>query len=256
MRLRHWRAAALLAALSLPAAAQENIGVTSAVQQRVVGSLGTQQRTLGPGDSVFQNETIATDAVSSSQLLFRDQTSLSVGPSSSVVLDEFVYDPRAANARVSMSMGRGVARFVTGVLQSQSYQIRTPTATIGVRGTTFDLFVAENGDTTVVIRSGAVEVAGRNAPGSVRLANAGQAVTVRSGQPPTPPGPVPPDVALALTRIPGVTSFAGGVPGAPPQPGGLPIPAQTVTEGIRDVIRPPPPPPQPSVSCSRLSTSC
>src|SRR5262249_55901054 len=106
------------------------------------------------GDGVFQNEIIGTNDVSSSQLLFLDETTLTVGPNSNVTLDEFVYDPRPGASKVTMTIGKGVTRFVTGVLQSNSYEIRTPTATIGVRGTILLIFVGDDGVTSVEVQDG------------------------------------------------------------------------------------------------------
>ena len=49
-------------------------------------------------------------------------------------------------------------RFVSGRMASQSYKVRTPTATLGVRGTDFVVAVAEDGSTTVSVISGEVEM--------------------------------------------------------------------------------------------------
>ena len=71
--------------------------------------------------------------------MFEDQTKLEIGALSEVVLDRFVYDPNRSNSEVAVSVAKGIARFTTGVLAHESYKINTPTATIGVRGTTLDL---------------------------------------------------------------------------------------------------------------------
>ncbi len=60
-----------------------------------------------------------------------------VGAKSEVKLDRFVYDPNSGNGKVVMNAGKGVFRFVSGSQNSKSYQINTPVATIGVRGTVF-----------------------------------------------------------------------------------------------------------------------
>ena len=53
------------------------------------------------GDAVFQNQTIATDASGIGQFEFRDETKLAVGPGSTVVLDNFVYDSDTSKAKWS-----------------------------------------------------------------------------------------------------------------------------------------------------------
>jgi hypothetical protein len=153
--IRRLLGAGLVAVLAFPALAQpQNVGVAAAVKEQVTGSLGAQQRQLARGDGVFQNEIIGTNDVSSSQLLFLDETTLTVGPNSNVTLDEFVYDPRPGASKVTMTIGKGVTRFVTGVLQTNSYEIKTPTATIGVRGTILLIFVSDTGVTSIEVQDG------------------------------------------------------------------------------------------------------
>lgn len=127
---------ALIAAFALVsngASAQTKIGVAVAVKNQVLG--GGQQ--LANGGGVHADEIIKTGDSSSAQLLFLDQTSLLVGSKSEVKLDRFVYDPAGGNGKVVMNAGKGVFRFVSGSQNKKSYQINTPVATIGVRGTVF-----------------------------------------------------------------------------------------------------------------------
>lgn len=126
----------LTAALALfagGASAQTKIGVAATVRNQVQG--GGQP--LLAGGNVHADELIKTGDGSSTQLLFVDQTTLLVGAKSEVKLDRFVYDPSRGNGQVVMNAGKGVFRFVSGSQNSKSYQINTPVATIGVRGTVF-----------------------------------------------------------------------------------------------------------------------
>jgi hypothetical protein len=70
-----------------------------------------------------------------------DRTKLSVGASAQVKLDRFVYDVSGSPRTVVLTAAKGVARFVSGSGPSSAYQVRTPHATIGVRGTVFDVLV-------------------------------------------------------------------------------------------------------------------
>ena len=83
-------------------------------------------------------------------MLFLDETSLSVGPRSDVTLDHFIYDANRGTGRMVLSASRGALRFVSGSMESRSYQIRTPVATVGVRGTVFDLLVTRNASGRIV----------------------------------------------------------------------------------------------------------
>jgi ferric-dicitrate binding protein FerR (iron transport regulator) len=140
MRIWDWAKSAclglgtILALQASPAFAEGKIGVAAAVQNQVFGNA----QPLSNGSSVFANERISTGDASTAQLLFVDQTNLAVGPKSEVVLDRFVYNPNG-KGNVVLRTGRGVFRFVSGSQDPASYQVRTPVATIGVRGTMFNV---------------------------------------------------------------------------------------------------------------------
>ena len=178
---RYCLALALLALLALNtslAFAQSRIGSAATVTNQVEGILRGSARSLAAGSDVHANELVRTQDASVAELVFLDNTNLSIGPRSSVTLDRFVYDPDGRTGRVVVNATRGVFRFVTGSQPPQNYTIRTPIATIGVRGTVFDLLVESN-RIVVVLVSGEVIVstAGR----SVRLSVPGTAVTVYAG---------------------------------------------------------------------------
>src|SRR5580704_11209474 len=118
------------------ALADQEIGNTQVVVNDVRGVIGTQEpAVLHAGIDVFQNEVVRTGEKSASRVKFQDNTDLSVGPSSEVTLDHFVFDPDPTKSQVALSIAKGVARFTTGSLPKSAYRISTPTATIGVRGT-------------------------------------------------------------------------------------------------------------------------
>jgi hypothetical protein len=93
---------------------------------------------------------------------FLDQTKLSIGASAQVKLDRFVYDISGGTRTVVLTAAKGVARFVSGTGPSSAYQVRTPHAIIGVRGTVFDVLVQAS-RTVVVHGQGAIEVCARAA---------------------------------------------------------------------------------------------
>src|ERR1700681_2759864 len=93
-----------------PALAEGKIGVAATVQNQVFGN----SQPLSTGSSIFVNERIRTGEASTTQLQFVDQTNLSVGPKSEVVLDRFVYDPNRGKGSVVVQTGRGAFRWVSG----------------------------------------------------------------------------------------------------------------------------------------------
>ena len=135
-----------------------DIGAATAVTTLVAGARGDEEVPLKVGDKVFQDETITTDDKGVGQFEFGDRTRIAIGPGSTVVLDHFVYDGKATASNVVISLSKGAFRFVTGQSSHQAYTIKTAAATIGVRGTVFDVYVAENGELAVAMLQGSVEV--------------------------------------------------------------------------------------------------
>jgi hypothetical protein len=117
----------------------DKIGVAAAVTNDVQGIIGGSQKQLALGSEVFTNQRIRTGDASNAQLLFLDETSLSVGPKSEITLDRFVYNPNRGAGSVVLTASKGAFRFVTGSQNPTNYSIKTPVATIGVRGTIVDI---------------------------------------------------------------------------------------------------------------------
>jgi hypothetical protein len=98
---------------------------------------GGAVRELQVNGSVEQNDRVVTVGEGSAYIRFIDDTVLTVGANSEVVLDKFIFDGDKART-ATLELVRGTLRFVTGISDHRAYQIKTPVATIGVRGTTID----------------------------------------------------------------------------------------------------------------------
>lgn len=138
---KQWIATAvgLSVCFALPAHAQ-SIGKATSVKPQAEGSVAGQ---LAPNTDVHANETVKTGSGGQANLQFVDRTQLSVGPMSTVRLDKFVYDPNRRTGTVVVNATRGAYRFVTGVQDPRSYEIKTPYATLGVRGTILEVVIQE-----------------------------------------------------------------------------------------------------------------
>ena len=117
----------------------DKIGVAAAVTNDVQGIMGGAPKPLSLGSEIFTNQRIRTGDASNAQLLFLDETSLSVGAKSEITLDRFVYNPNRGAGSVVLTASKGAFRFVTGSQNPTNYSIKTPVATIGVRGTIVDI---------------------------------------------------------------------------------------------------------------------
>src|SRR5262249_5105383 len=147
----------LLVASGVQAEPTSHIGVASAVKDSVHGTVDGTTAPLATGSSLYTDEVVATDAKSMAQHSFLDQTSLSVGPKSEVKLDRFVFDPDRKQGDVVLKATRGAFRFITGSQDPRSYTLKTPVATIGVRGTIVDYSVG-NGRLDIRLLSGKAEI--------------------------------------------------------------------------------------------------
>ena len=173
------------------AIAAGNIGVTSAVQNQVDGVQGGASEALAAGSHVFQDEVIRTGAKSMAQLLFLDETSLSVGPQSEVKLDKFVFNPATGAGDVVLSVTKGAFRFITGSQNSDSYKLKTAVATIGTRGTIVDCHLTDKG-LYCIAQEGKADGAVFIVVGGVTyVLKPGEALFVAADK--TVTGPMPPD---------------------------------------------------------------
>jgi FecR protein len=133
---------------------QENIGGAKTVVNSVQGNFPTgKQAPVVQGDSVFLNETFSTDVDSKAKLLLNDNSNVTVGPGSTIKLDDFVYSGAKQPGAVALSITNGTLRFITGDANKRAYTIWTPTAAIGVRGTSLRI-KATRSETKVINEDG------------------------------------------------------------------------------------------------------
>lgn len=140
--------------LALPLAAQEIGRVALSVSDVRGTPPGGAPRPLAIGTGVMADESVETAAAARADILFRDETSLSLGPSTRITLDRFVYDPAAGSGEMAVSLTRGALRFVGGALsEGRPAVVTTPTATIGIRGSSA-LITTNGAQTTAVFLAG------------------------------------------------------------------------------------------------------
>ena len=111
--------------------AQTRIGSATSVNPEASGSVGG---TMSVGSGVHANETVKTGSSGQAGLRFNDQSNLSVGHSSQVRLDKFVYDPNKGTGSTAIEVTRGTFRFSTGSQNKGEVKIKTPYGTLGTRG--------------------------------------------------------------------------------------------------------------------------
>ena len=130
--------------VSAAALAADQIGVAVTVRNDVTGKIQSDVVKIGSGSDVFGKEIVKTNADSSAKIVLKDNTNLNVGPSSSVTLDNFVFNGPSDYKQASMNLAKGVFRFTTGASDKRAYDFKTSTATIGVRGTDCVVIAKDN----------------------------------------------------------------------------------------------------------------
>jgi len=119
-------------------------------------------------------------------ITFLDDSQVRLTEHSELIIDEFIYDPDPSKSKMALQFASGTARFITGKLATidkENIFIKTPSATIGIRGTDFTVTVDELGRSLVILLpdddglpSGEIVVA--TAMGQVILNKPYQATTV------------------------------------------------------------------------------
>ena len=132
------------------------IGEADLVVSLVRGRLGQSTRELAIKDNVYSEEVIETDADAATRIVFLDGTELSMGPSSRMVLDRYVYDPNTGTGEMAMRMVTGVFQFVSGNIPYDGYNLGTPFGNLAIRGTAFVLDIVPGAGGSCSAGTGAV----------------------------------------------------------------------------------------------------
>jgi FecR protein len=132
---------------------------------------GADETTAKATDELVQDEALRTEEESVIQVKFVDGSELSVEQSSEMVLSDYVFDGSAASGLINLN--NGLFHFKSNGNDDQGVKLRTPVATIGVRGTEFLVHVDGDDVTIVDILSGGV---------SATPHGTGQEITCYEGQ--------------------------------------------------------------------------
>ncbi len=157
------------------------------------------------GDKVFVGDVVRTKAGSKAELTFNDKTVVRLAPESRVKVDEYLFNPDGGRKKASLYLFRGKVRGVVSTFKKKvipvsisesTFNIQTPTAIAGVRGT--DLFVFYlRGATGVVFNDGLGFVYNPRVPGQVVDIRAGQSTFILNPEAP----PLPPRRALNIEFV-------------------------------------------------------
>ncbi|WP_219635816.1 FecR domain-containing protein [Ruegeria sp. THAF57] len=142
----------------MPVQAIANIGTVIGVKQGAKITRAGNSQPLESGMEVVSGDAISTDGNGLVQLVFVDETKIAIGPNASMVLDvTMLRGNRKAKSFAVQALG-GSFRFISGKSKKRAYSITTPTATMAVRGTTFDMWVVPGTQSAMLVLEGKVEM--------------------------------------------------------------------------------------------------
>lgn len=147
----------VLLSASAPFAYAANEGTAVGVNPDAVAQINSTDRILQAGADVSVGELIVTGPAGLVQIIFDDDTRLVVGPRSSLLIETYLMASSNTAQQLTINALSGSFRFITGNSPKPAYSINTPTASIAVRGTEFDI-ISEPNATKVMLYDGALQI--------------------------------------------------------------------------------------------------
>jgi len=180
----------------------QQVGVTSTAAGKPRGTPPAQQeRILRVGVDIAANERITTRTDDRAHLVFLDGSALTIGPSSDLMIDRFVYDADRKVGDLAMSASRGVFRFVGGTISKKTEVVlRTPTSSVGIRGSIMTIAIGSDGSTIATFLYGeAMTVTAQGV--TAKAIRPGSQILVATGSPPRSPVVLPPGALQAFLTV-------------------------------------------------------
>ena len=146
------RVASLIIGLLVAGSAWAEIGSVTEASGTAIIKRGKDTIQIAKGTLIETNDKIETKN-GKVKIVFKDDTNVTVTESSSLVIDDFVYDPKSGAGKLGLKAAAGTVRYVSGSIAKdpKNVKINTPTAAIAVRGTDFVMAVSETGSSMIML---------------------------------------------------------------------------------------------------------
>ena len=146
------RVVALIIGLMTAVSAWADIGSVTESTGTAVIKRGKDTIQIVKGTEIKTNDKVETKN-GKVKIVFKDNTNVTVTESSSLVIDDFVYDPKSGAGKLGLKAAAGTVRYVSGAIAKdpKNVKINTPTAAIAVRGTDFVMAVSETGASMIML---------------------------------------------------------------------------------------------------------
>ena len=154
------------------------IGVMSVV----IGEAFNQNNIkLISGSKIFYGDTIIVKENSNTQILFLDETVLSVGEKSELVIDEFVYNPETKVGKFVSTIKNGSVKVLTGRISDQNpdnLKINVPAGVVGSRGTEFAVYAEAGKKSSALLLGPGPQNQLGLVPGNINLTDGKNSITI------------------------------------------------------------------------------
>lgn len=146
------RVASLIIVLLMASNAWAEIGSVTESSGTAIIKRGKDTIQVAKGTLIEVNDKVETKN-GKVKIVFKDDTNVTVTESSSLVIDDFVYDPKSGAGKLGLKAAAGTVRYVSGSIAKdpKNVKINTPTAAIAVRGTDFVMAVSETGASMIML---------------------------------------------------------------------------------------------------------
>jgi hypothetical protein len=146
------RIASVIIGLLMAGTSWADIGSVTEASGTAIIKRGKDTIQIVKGTEIKTNDKVETKN-GKVKIVFKDDTNVTVTESSSLVIDDFVYDPKSGAGKLGLKAAAGTVRYVSGSIAKdpKNVKINTPTAAIAVRGTDFVMAVSETGASMIML---------------------------------------------------------------------------------------------------------
>ena len=147
----------------------EFIGVIGAA----IGNINNQKNEkLTSGSKIFYGDTIIVNSKSNAQILFLDETVMTVGENTELTIDDFIYDPKTNDGNFVTNIKSGIVKTISGKISEKNpdnLEIKIPNGSLGVRGTEFLVSSNDNNESTILLLGPGPENKLGMVPGNIQV---------------------------------------------------------------------------------------
>jgi hypothetical protein len=124
----------------LSSAAETPVGTIKTLKGKAAVIRNGKEVTVKTGSNVFREDHLKTGHDGAMAMVFKDDTLLSIGPDSEVVINDFLFSPAEGKLSIFTKLLKGTSAYLSGIiakLSPESVRFETPVAKVGIRGTKF-----------------------------------------------------------------------------------------------------------------------